>query len=56
MRMTRITLCTAFLILAGCDTIGSLSYTSESGQTVSVGFRQRQTAQSDGKSIRGFAK
>jgi hypothetical protein len=41
------------LTIAGCMTIGSLSYTTEDGQTVSVGF---QNQQSDGKSIRGFQK
>jgi hypothetical protein len=36
------------LALSGCYTIGSLSYTTPEGRTLTVGFQQREVLRSDG--------
>jgi hypothetical protein len=53
MNYLRLFLFFSALSIAGCMTIGSFSYTTPEGRTVSVGFKQRQP---DFKSTRGFQK
>jgi hypothetical protein len=48
MNYLRLFLFSSALSIAGCMTIGSFSYTTPEGRTVSVGFQQRQP---DGKTF-----
>jgi hypothetical protein len=53
MKTTRILTTSALAIatslaLSGCYTIGSLSYTTPEGRTLTVGFQQREVLRSDG--------
>jgi uncharacterized protein YceK len=47
-------MCAVTLAMSGCSTIGSLSYTTPEGRTLTVGFQQREVLREgnrDGKAV-----